>query len=58
VLPIEKIRFNFRNLVHSKEKTRNIKLSTENNNKEEKSTKTIGSFPSLNDMEFNWIEDY
>jgi hypothetical protein len=58
VLPIEKIRFNFRNLVHYKDKTRNIKLSPKNNNNEDKSTKTIGSVPSLNDMEFNWIEDY
>ena len=58
MLPIEKIRFNFRNLVHSKDKTRNIKLSSENNNNKDKSTKTIGSLPSLHDMEFNWIEDY
>jgi hypothetical protein len=32
--------------------------STNNNNKEDISTKTITSVPSLKDMEFNWIKDY
>jgi hypothetical protein len=58
VLPIEKIKFNIRNLVHSKDKSQKIKLASDNNNQVDKSTKMIGSVPSLNDMEFNWIDDY
>jgi hypothetical protein len=58
VLPIEKIKFNIRNLVHFKDKSQNIKLIPDNTIKGDKSNKSIGSVPSLNDMEFNWIEDY
>ena len=58
MLPIEKIRFNICNLIHYKAKNQKIKLRPANNNKGNKSTNTIGSLPSINDMEFNWIEDY
>ena len=56
MLSIEKIKFNIRTLVHYKDKSQNIKLTSDNNKVEE--TNTIRSFPSLKDMEFNWIEDY
>lgn len=59
MLPTEKLKFNLRNLVHFKGKRHNIKLNSDNNNKKDKlSTNTIGPMPSLNDMEFNWIEDH
>jgi hypothetical protein len=34
MLPIEKIKFNIFNLVHYKGKSQNIKLTSDNNNKE------------------------
>jgi hypothetical protein len=58
VLPIEKIKLNIHNLVNFKDKSHKIKLTTANTNKVEKSTNVIGSVPSLNDMEFNWMDDY
>jgi hypothetical protein len=57
VLPIEKIKLNIHNLVHYKDKSHKIKL-TPNTAKDVKSTNVIGSVPSLNDMEFNWVDDY
>jgi hypothetical protein len=58
VLPKEKIKFNIRKLVHSKDKSQKIKLVSDNRHQVDISTKTIGAVPSLKDMEFNWIEDY
>ncbi len=58
MLPIEKIKLNIHNLVHYKDKSHKIKLTPANTGKEEKSTNMIGSVPSLNDMEFNWMDDY
>ena len=59
MLPIEKIKLNIHNFVHYKDKSQKIKLTPDNTNKEDKSTTNqVGSVPSLNDMEFNWIEDY
>ena len=58
MLPIGKIKFNILNLVHFKNKNQSIKLTSDNNNKGDISTNTIGSVPSLKDMEFNWIDDY
>jgi len=58
VLPTEKIKLNIHNLVHYKDKSHNIKLTPANTGKEVKSTNMKGSVPSLNDMEFNWMEDY
>jgi hypothetical protein len=58
MLPIEKIKFNLLNLVHYKDKSQNIKLRSDNNNKQDISSNTIASAPSLKDMEFNWMEDY
>ena len=58
MLPIEKIKLNIHNLVHYKDKSHKIKLTPANTGKGEKSTTVIGSVPSLNDMEFNWMEDY
>ena len=57
MLPIEKIKLNIHNLVHSKDKNQKIKL-TSNTDKDVKSTNVMGSVPSLNDMEFNWMDDY
>jgi hypothetical protein len=57
MLPTEKLKFNIRNLIHFKGKSNNIKLTSDNNSKKDISTNTIGPLPSLNDMEFNWIED-
>lgn len=58
MLQIEKIKFNIRNLLPFKDKSQNIKLIPDNTIKGDKLDKSIGSVPSLNDMEFNWIEDY
>jgi hypothetical protein len=58
VLPLEKIKFNIRNWVPNKVKSQKLKLTSDNNNKENISTKSIASVPSLHDMEFNWVEDY
>ena len=58
MLPIEKIKFNIRNLVHFKDKSQNIKLIPDNTIKGDKTNNSKISLPSLNDMEFNWIEDY
>ena len=58
MLPIEKIKLNIHNLVHYKDKSHKIKLTPANTGKVEKSTNVIGSVPSLNDMEFNWMDDY
>ena len=58
MLSIEKIKFNLLNLVHYKDKSQNIKLTSDNNNKQDISTNTIASAPSLKDMEYNWMEDY
>ena len=58
MLPIEKIKFNIRNLVHFKGKNQNIKLIPDNPIKGGKTDNSKVSVPSLNDMEFNWIEDY
>ena len=58
MLSIEKIKFNLLNLVHYKDKSQNLKLRSDNNNKQGISTNTIASAPSLKDMEFNWMEDY
>ena len=58
MLPTEKLKFNIRNLVHFKGKNHKIKLMSDNNNKKDISTNTVGPIPSLDDMEFNWIEDY
>lgn len=58
MLPIGKIKSNILNLVHFKNKNQSIKLTADNNNKADISRNTIGSVPSLKDMEFNWIEDY
>lgn len=57
MLPTEKLKFNIRNLVNFKCRSRNIKLTSDNNSKKDISTNTIEPMPSLNDMEFNWIED-
>jgi hypothetical protein len=57
VLPIEKIKLNIHNLVHYKDKSHKIKL-TPNTDKVVKSTNITTPVPSLNDMEFNWMEDY
>ena len=58
MLPIEKIKFNIHNMVHYKDKNHKIKLTPANTNKIDKPTNIKGSVPSLNDMEFNWMEDY
>jgi BRCT domain type II-containing protein len=59
MLQIEKIKFNIHNLLHFKDKSQEIKLTSNNNNKEDASiTNKVGSVPSLNDNEFRWIEDY
>ena len=58
MLPIEKIKFNIRNLVHFKDKNQNIKLVPDKSIKGGKTDNSKVSVPSLNDMEFNWIEDY
>jgi hypothetical protein len=58
MLPIGKIKFNLLNLVHFKNKNQSIKLTSDNNNKGDISTNTIGAVPSLKDMEFNWLDDY
>lgn len=59
MLQIEKIKFNILNFLHFKDKSQKIKLTSNNNNKEDVSTTNkVGSVPLLNDMEFNWIEDY
>jgi hypothetical protein len=58
VLPIEKIKLNIHNLVNFKGKSHKIKLTPANTSKVDKSTNVIGSVPSLNDMEFNWMDDY
>ena len=58
MLQIEKIKFNIRNFLHFKDKSQKIKLSSNNNNKEDISSNTGGSVPLFNDMEFRWIEDY
>jgi len=58
MLPIEKIKFNIRNLVQYKHKSQDIKLTSDNKNKKDISINTIPSAPSLKDMEFNWMEDY
>jgi hypothetical protein len=58
VLRIEKLKFNIHNLVHYKDKSQNIKLIPDNTIKGGKIDSSKVSVPSLNDMEFNWIEDY
>ena len=58
MLPIEKIKFNILNLVHFKDKSQNIKLFPDKTIKGGKIDNSKVSVPSLNDMEFNWIEDY
>jgi hypothetical protein len=58
VLPIEKIKFNIRNLVHFKDKSQTIKLISDKTIEGGKIDNSKVSVPSLNDMEFNWIEDY
>ena len=57
MLPIEKIKLNIHNLVHYKDKSHKIKL-TPNTDGVVKSTNITTPVPSLNDMEFNWMEDY
>jgi hypothetical protein len=58
VLPIEKIRFNIRNLIPFKGKNPPIKLTTDSNNKNNISNNALDAVPSLNDMEFSWTDDY
>jgi hypothetical protein len=58
MLPIEKMKFNVRKLLHSKDKSQKITLSSDNNNKNNITSRTVASLPSLKDMEFNWMEDY
>ena len=58
MLPIEKIKFNIRNLIHFKDKSQNIKLVPDKFIKGGTTDNSKVSVPSLNDMEFNWIEDY
>lgn len=58
MLPIGKIKLNIHNLVHFKNINQRIKLTSDNNKKEDMSTNMIAAIPSLNDMEFNWIEGY
>ena len=59
MLQIEKIKFNIHNFVHSIDKIQKIKLTSNNNDKDDVSiTNKEGSVPSLKDMEFRWIEDY
>jgi len=58
MLPIEKIKLNINNLVHYKDKSHKVKLTPSNTDKVEKSTNMKDVVPSLNDMEFNWMEDY
>ena len=58
MLPIEKIKFNILNLVHFKDKSQNIKLVPDKTIKGGKIDNSKISVPSLNDMEFNWMEDY
>ena len=59
MLQIEKIKSNILNLVHYKNKSQNIKLTSGNNNTaKDISNNTIASAPSLKDMEFNWMDDY
>ena len=51
---------NFLNILHLKNKNQSIKLTSNNNNnnnKEDVSINKIRCVPSLNDMEFQWIED-
>ena len=43
MLQIEKIKFNIRNFLHVKDKSQKIKLTSNNNNKEDISTNTVGS---------------
>jgi hypothetical protein len=59
MLQIEKIKFNIHNLLHFKDKSQEIKLTSNNNDKKDVSTTNkVCSVPSLNDNEFRWIEDY
>jgi hypothetical protein len=59
MLQIEKIKFNIHNLLHFKDKSQEIKLTSNNNDKKDVSTTNkVDSVPSLNDNEFRWIEDY
>ena len=58
MLPIEKIKFNIHNLVHFKDKSQTIKLISDKTIEGGKIDNSKVSVPSLNDMEFNWIEDY
>ena len=58
MLQIEKIKFTILNFLHFKDKSQKIKLTSNPNNKEDiSSTNKLGSVPSLNDMDFRWIED-
>ena len=57
VLPIEKIRFNIRNLIRFKKKNITTNLTTDSNKKNIKLRNTVDAVPSLNDMEFTWTDD-
>ena len=57
VLPIEKIRFNIRNLILFKKKNITTNLTTDSNKKNIKFRNTVDAVPSLNDMEFTWTDD-
>jgi hypothetical protein len=57
VLPIEKIRFNIRNLIPFKKKNITTNLTTDSNKENIKFRNTVDAVPSLNDMEFTWTDD-
>ena len=57
VLPIEKIRFNIRNLIPFKKKNITTNLTTDGNKKNIKFHNPVDAVPSLNDMEFTWTDD-
>jgi hypothetical protein len=60
MLQIGKMRFNLRNRLKIKNKSKAIKLLSDNDiDKKDFSKNTKGvALPSLSDIEFKWIEDY
>ena len=57
VFPIEKTKFNIRNLISFKQKNIPTNLTADSNKKNIKFRNTVDAVPSLNDMEFTWTDD-
>ena len=58
MLQLEKLRFNFFNVINHKSENSNLKFPKQKNNDDENKIDSPKLIPDISDMEFKWMDDH